>query len=121
MKVKINSVYSPGDIKRERVSFTALKAVEISNYAVMDHTFTQEGDLSDKGRHVYRFPKKEINEGDVIILYSKKGSNSSGVRNGRNVHFFYWGRDTTIWNANNNDTCTLMEVHDSQVVKVNAD
>ncbi|MBL7937607.1 MAG: lamin tail domain-containing protein [Bacteroidia bacterium] len=121
MKVKINKVNSPGNLAKERVGFVALETVEISNYAVMDHSFSNDGDLSDIGRHVYKFPKKVIPQGDKIVLYTKRGTNSAEQKEGYTVHFFYWNRAATVWNANDRDTCILMEVHDTQVVKVNAD
>ena len=121
MKIKINKVNSPGNLEKERVGFTVLENAEISDYAVMDHKFTESGDLSDKGRHVYRFPKKSIPKGDRVILYTKVGTNSSEKKDGYTAHFFYWNRKATVWNANNKDTCNLLELHDTQVVLVNSD
>lgn len=123
MKVKINGVYSPGDIEKERVSLTVLENVNMSNYAIMDHTFKQDGDLSDKGRHSYRFPSKLVSKNDFVVLYTKEkpmGVKDEKVEKDIKHHFLYMGRKSTVWNKNGGDTCTLMEVHDSHIVKVNS-
>lgn len=123
MKVKIVGVYSPGDIEKERVHLKIVEdKVNIGRYAVMDHTFNAEGELIDIGRHVFRFKSQDIKKADHIILYTKVGKYHTKIREDKTTaHFIYWGRKAPVWNKAGGDTCTLMELHDSQVVKVNTD
>ena len=48
--------------------------------------------------HTYWFPNKSINKGDLVVVYTKSGSDRvRKLTTGKNAHFYYFGLDSTIW------------------------
>lgn len=120
MGIHIVRVREKGNLDEERLVLRADKDTNTSGLVVMDATFNEEGDVSNKGRHAYRFPPKEIDKGDFVVLYTRSkpenGKDHSVGDDGKTkTHFFYWDRDATVWNQDG-DHCTLMRVVDSKVV-----
>lgn len=124
MKLEITNIKTPGTLDTERVVLLAKEAVDIGNYYIVDETFDEEGKLSNIGRHVYKFPSKQIAKDEHVVLYTRAKHRDSinekldPDNNKLKYHFFYWGREKTVWNANGKDTCTLLEVHHKKTVPV---
>lgn len=119
MKIKIENVLDKGNLERERVILKVVSDENIGNYVIMDSTFDQEGDVSNTGRHGYKFSSKEVKKGDFICLFTKNkdGSSKSEFKNttGSTTHCFFWGRWATIWNKDS-DCFYLMYLLDSRKV-----
>ncbi|MBK7310349.1 MAG: hypothetical protein IPI93_06045 [Sphingobacteriaceae bacterium] len=108
------------DLAKEYLALKALKNLNTSRYVVMDTTFDEEGDVANLGRHAYKFPAKEIKEGDFVVLYTRAKPNNWPLEkphdNGTiTTHYFYWERGATVWNQGG-DRCTVMKIVDSKNV-----
>jgi hypothetical protein len=100
MNVKIREVRDGGKLEKERVVLEVVAEDDIGYFLVCDSTYTADGKLSNKLRHIYWFPDKKVSPGDLVVLYTKGGQQSQkpfdiGVGT---THFFYWGLKETVWN-----------------------
>lgn len=113
MKIKIFKVQKNGDETKEYVTFQVTENCQIGHYLVCDNTYTSAGKLSNKVRHVYWFPNRTVNKGDVVYLYTGKGKNSKQEHDdGSTTHSFYWGLGTAVWNDASADAAVLMLLSD---------
>jgi hypothetical protein len=110
MNVEIRSIRDPGDLANERLVLRVLKDCDIGRYLTFDTTYTQDGKVSNLVRHPYWFPDKEVNAGDLVVLYTKTGRRSQlSNDDGSSSHFFYRGLDRTIWNQSG-DCAVVLEI-----------
>lgn len=111
MDIKIRSLLDKkGD--NERIVLDVVKKTQLGRFIIFDTTYDEDGVESDKNRHSFIFPSKDVEEGDIIILYTKKGKNRTTTnQKGVPLHFFYWGLDCKVWN-NNEDEALLVHVDD---------
>lgn len=118
MDLQIIKVADNGDLEKERVIIKVLKDCLISWYLIFDNTYNEDGTLSNLWRHLYIFPKRRVNAGDYIWLYTKDG-NGTQWRNDSNTttHVLYWGLGETIWN-HDEDRAYLVKYEDSQTFEV---
>lgn len=120
MKLKIVSVREQGDAKAEYLMLQALEDCNLSSYAVVDNTYDSNGAPSNKLRHTFFFPSKQVKKGDYISLHTKAGKNVLGeTNNGNPVHQFFWGLATSVWN-DTGDTVHLLEISDIAKLKIPA-
>lgn len=99
MNVKIKYVKDKGELVNERIVFAIEANINIGEYALFDTTYKGNGIVSNKLRHAYWFPDKEVNVGDLIVVYTKSGKTNKKLnKDGSYSHFFYWGLQSTIWN-----------------------
>lgn len=118
MKLKIDSVVDYGTHDSEKVLLTVLEDCNLKYYQIADTTYTSEGKISDKLRHFYWFPVKDVKKGDTIILYTKEGNNTSKqLPNGKTQYTYYWGLDNFVWN-NDGDAAVLFEINKWKTTKV---
>ncbi|MBK7129031.1 MAG: hypothetical protein IPM74_03495 [Crocinitomicaceae bacterium] len=120
MSLEIQRVIDKGNLEKERLFLTATSDVNVSGYVVMDSSYDNDGDVVNLGRHAFRFPTKLIKSGDTVSLYTRAKPagwvDEKYIENGSNLaHFFYWGRETTVWNRGG-DYCTLLKVMHSKAV-----
>jgi len=110
--LRIVSVADAGKYDRERVVLRARHACNVGRYAVIDATYAPDGVVSNINRHFFWFPDLDVDEGDYILLYTKKGQDRT-FRNaeGEVIHAFYWGFDKpeTVWNRDA-DAVTVVRV-----------
>ena len=51
-------------------------------------------DVSD----TYWFPNKEVDVGDLVVLYTKAGEfREKELKAGGKAHFYYWDRPAAVW------------------------
>lgn len=102
----------------ERLVLDVIKDCRLGRYVVLDTTYDNEGNVSNKNRHVYLFPTQALKKGDLVVLYSKKGENSTiENKNGSISYFYYWGLDSTVWN-NEGDEALLLHIDDFEIKEV---
>ncbi len=119
-KVKIRSIVDHGH-QTERIVLDIIADSDIGEFLVLDTTYNSNGQVSNKVKHPYWFPDKEVQKGDTVVLYTKKGENSSKINtNGTTTHFFYWNLDINIWN-NDGDCALLLHVYEWEAHKVAAE
>jgi len=114
MKLKIMSIENGGDAKDEYVRLKVLEDCNLIDYALVDTTFTADGKVSNKNRHFYWFPHKDVKKNEVVRLYSSIGDNVSSTSNTDiMIHKVYWNLGSPVWN-NEGDKAVLFEIKDKQ-------
>ena len=110
MKIIIKYVKDAGDLDNERVVLKALDSLNIGSYLIADTTYEGENEVSDRLRHVFWLPDKQVSEEDLIVIYTKKGNDKTRLgKSGNKIHFFYWGLSRTVWNKEE-DAVTLFSI-----------
>ncbi|MEE9466058.1 MAG: hypothetical protein V3W14_10860 [Candidatus Neomarinimicrobiota bacterium] len=118
MKIKINYVSDAGILKDERLVLEAIGDDDIGSYIIADSTYTSGTTISNKLRHTYWIPDKQVSKGDIIVIYTKKGQNKSRPNDaGGETHFFYWGLERTVWNMGH-DVATIFKIAEWEWKKV---
>lgn len=100
MKLEVNGVRDAGDIDKERVVIKATSNLDVGFYMLFQAGYYNDT-VTNGVRASYWFPDKEINAGDLVILYTKKGTNSEKPLESSTSHFFYWGQEEPLWNKEN--------------------
>ncbi|MCX6995686.1 MAG: hypothetical protein NTV49_01030 [Kiritimatiellaeota bacterium] len=112
MKLKIVKIVDRASPDNERLWLKVLQDADMKFYVVFDTTYTGTNAISNLQRHAYWFPSKAVRAGDNVVLYTRKGTNSTQPNSdGTHSHFFYWDMDKTVWN-NQGDCAVLFEVVD---------
>lgn len=99
MSFRISSIANAGDLSKERLVLRADEALDVGAYAIFccwaaDGDEVSSGDLPA----AYWFEDQKVGKGDLIVLYTKSGKRSSKLSDrGKTSHFFYWGRQSTLW------------------------
>jgi hypothetical protein len=98
MDLEVLYTLGKGDIENERIVLKVLNNCNIGDYILFDTTF--DGDsFSNKVRHSYWFPDKNVKTGDRVILYTNIGEGASKINKaGHRSHFFHWDLGRTVWN-----------------------
>lgn len=95
--------------KEEYVRLRARLDVNLREYAIVDKTYDKDGNVSNKFRHIYRFPDVTVKMGEFIRLHSGKGRyHRQDNSNNTVTHHFYWNADENIWN-DGGDEVTLIK------------
>lgn len=111
MSLEIININNKGTASEEYILLKAAKTINLNNYAVVDRTFDEEGNVSNIFRHFYRFPSQQVKEGEYVSLWTKKGTYQYGTTTeGNPVHRFYWGSDAAIWNDANIESAEVLRV-----------
>lgn len=118
MNLKFKKIGNKGK-DNEYILFYAEGDVSLHNYLIHDDTFDSDGDISNKLRHMYRFPRISVKVGQYVALYTKKtGRYVLGNCGTTPCHIFYWGTNTSIFNQDG-DTLYLLLI--SQTAKAKLD
>jgi len=110
MKIRIDSVHGHDDTYGERVLLTALQDCDLCYYMIADTTYTSNGKISNKHRHVKWFSPLDVKTGERVALYSGNGTYSKEVHSGTTWHKIYWNSGTKIWN-DDADAAVLFELN----------
>jgi hypothetical protein len=117
MKVKIISVHNQGDYDEEYVLMEVKESCNIGKYILADSTYTDAGHVSNKVRHTFWIPDKDVEKGDLVSVRTKTGTDTTIIKaSGTRVHRFYWGLKTAVWN-NDGDCAVLFELNTWQLFK----
>ena len=102
MKLEIKSIEGIGDPTRERVVMRAKADLDMTVYAVFCCKFGKAAaPIAGPIVAVYWFGPKELKKGDLVVLYTKAGDRAEKTTDdGRTSHFYYWGKNETIWDDN---------------------
>ena len=116
--LKINDVHFKGE-ENELLSISVTEDGNLKGHLLVDRTF-ENGKPSNKIRHTFVFPDKEVKKGEFIRLYTGKGEDRTEKNSeGETVHCFYWGFNNTgrVWNKEGDYAIILnYEVEDSCAV-----
>ena len=111
MKLKITAVRDIRNIDSERVVMEATEDCDLGDYILFDTTYTEKGGVSNEWRHIFIFPNKKVKKGEIVRVYTKKGSTGEIPAKGDTPHHynFYWNLEKSIWN-DNGDCAHLYEI-----------
>lgn len=112
MRLKLTSFGDAGNLSEERVGFRVLQSCNLK-FFVAYHTEKTDNGFFNQPNHVFWFYPKDVNAGDEVVLYTKKGVDSTEERDNHKIHFFYWGLDEPI--LKDGDCIVLSEVEDWSV------
>jgi hypothetical protein len=115
MNVKLVSFADAGNIQKERVVFRATEDTDIGNYMVLCSQSDELGTASSGANTAYWFPDVAVKKEDLIVLYTKSGTDrKKDVTGGHTAYFYYWGSPEPIWNTTT-ATLVLLETNDYTV------
>lgn len=97
MNLKLKSVAEKGNFEKERLVINVLNDADVGDYILMQ-TGMSNGNVNIAVSGTYWFPNQSVNAGDLVVLYTKSGTNKTkDLDGGRKAHFFYWGKNAAIW------------------------
>lgn len=100
----------------ERVVLYVLADCNLNDYLMFDSTYDEEGNISNKHRHMFVFPDQNVKKGDFVWIYSKDGNAyKRGNNSNTTTYILYWGLNCHVWN-NDGDTVHLIH-YDGYVFK----
>lgn len=101
MSAKIIAIKEVGEISNERVVARVKGNIDIGAYVLLSTGYADES-VTNEVEDAYWFPDKDVSEGDLVVLYTKRGRDKTREnKNGSKTHFFYWGKDSAIWGRSN--------------------
>lgn len=75
----------------ERVVLYVLEDCNLNWYLLFDSTYDENGNVSNKHRHMYVFPDQQVKKGDYVLLYTKTGKDHTHVNKvGTTTYNLYW-------------------------------
>ncbi len=99
MNVELRSIADKGNLEKERLTLRVLADVNIGEYLLI-RAIHSGGSLTNGVKDCYWFPDKLVDKGDLIVLYTKAGTQSSReLEGGNTAHFFYLSLERPIWNS----------------------
>lgn len=115
MRLEITSIADTGDVSKERIVMKAVTDLDVGDFAVFKSSVGSTGQEPTAGRKAaYWFPDENVVTGDLVVLYTKRGSRSTKrLDSGGTVYFFYWGKDESQW-GDSQSGVVLLEVADWQ-------
>lgn len=97
MNITLRSVISRGDYQKERVTFRCNADTDVGQYLFLQ-TDSNDGLPTTGVKRTFWFPDKTVRKGDLIVLYTRSGTQSEKVlTTGSKAHFFYWGVPVPAW------------------------
>ena len=116
MKFEIKIV-NTGDIKNERVVLKALEDFDIGYYIIARSSLLSENKISDSIDNVFWLPAQIIKKDDLVVLYTRKGSNSNRQNdNGSKTYFYYLNLENPIYEKPI-DCAILLELNNWKTVE----
>lgn len=115
MDIEISHFVGVGDLSVERIVLKAQAATDVGGFSIYAANEAQdaEGGALSGGVLAYWFPDQEIKAGDLVVLYSRKGSRKTKeLSDGKTVWFFYWGRSQSVWRKEGGRRAVLLEALD---------
>lgn len=92
MNIEIVDIKDRGNKNKERLVLKAKANLDIGYYIVFLTIKTGADSFSSNPEKIYWFPDKKVQEGDLVVLYTKTGTDSSTLnKSGSTSYFFYWG------------------------------
>jgi hypothetical protein len=94
--IKINN---SGEVSSEYVFIEVVADCNAGDYLLTDSTYGADNAPSNKLRHVFFFPSKEMKAGEYIVLWTKSGTYNLGKTSTNSPqHNLHWNLKETVWN-----------------------
>lgn len=102
MKYKIRGLREPGNLEKERVAIEILEDGDAGNLIITSTIQQGPGKVSPKIKNPYWIPDQQVNKGDLVIVYTKKGqSNVRENDDDTKSYFFYMGMTEALYGTGN--------------------
>ena len=99
MDVVLRSIADPGNLDKERVVLKVDADCDIGDYILLV-TGQRKGAVTNNIRSSFWFPDKLVRRDDLIVVYTKTGTQNSRIQpSGSEIHFFYWDIAETMWDT----------------------
>ena len=83
-------------------------SLTLSNKGEKCQMFFSEGQVNTGVSSTFWFPDKEVQTGDLVVVYTKEGKASEKLlESGKRAHFFYWGRSAPQWASSSHGVVLL--------------
>jgi len=107
---KITEINNSSEAKNEYIRLKASIGVNTKDYALVDRTFEENGNLSNEFRHIFVFPDILLKPNEEVIVCTGTGTNGKGKYKTGNeeYHRLYWGAKACIMNDKGGDRITLI-------------
>ena len=97
MTLELRSIVSPGDLDKERITLRANSDLNVGDYLLAQSGYADESPTINFF-HTYWFPNKRIESGDLVVIYTKQGAESTRkLTTGKKAHFYYFDLTSAIW------------------------
>ncbi len=107
MKLKLKAVADKGNFQRERLVIKVLNDTNVGEFLILRTGFA-DGQVNIDVSSAYWFPDKSVKAGDLVVLYSKPGTNKDkALDSGNKAHFYYWGESKVLWATPDNAAVLL--------------
>ena len=109
MNIELNYIKDSGNIDKERIVFNVISDTELGKFLVAQTELLEDSRFSSKLGNIYWFPDQQVKAGDLVVLYTKVGINTSiQNENSTTTYFYYWGLDT-VHNQNINACIVILD------------
>lgn len=107
MNLELRSIIAAGDLGNERLSLRALDDLDVGDYLVAQSGYVDDNPTTDF-YHTFWFPFKPIQKGDLVVVYTKVGTNKERVlQRGNKAHFYYLDLKSPIWTRSDSGAVLL--------------
>jgi hypothetical protein len=111
MKLSLIRIANRGEISNERLHWKVIADTGLGNYVALATVYSSPTTFTAMPKSLFWFPSKPVKAGDNIVLYTKAGSAKSEPQaDGTTNHFFFWGKATPLFAANE-DCCVTLELN----------
>ena len=92
MNIAIDYIKDPGNLDKERIVFAVKNDEQLGKYLIAESVLIENTRFSAKIKNVFWFPDQELKQGDLVVLYTKLGTNNINKNeDGSTTYFYYWG------------------------------
>lgn len=100
MKFNVRGVREPGELDKERVVVDLLEDGNTGTLIVASTTQQDSNRISARISSPYWVPDQDVKKGDLLVIYTKKGSRNTKENNdGTTSYFFYMGLTEELYSA----------------------
>ena len=106
MQLELKSFADAGVLDKERLIIRVLADVNIGSYVVLRSKKNENGMTITGTKDAYLFPEVKVSSGDMIVLYTKRGTSRKKVLEGDGGmgHFYDWSKGYPCWGADSSNT-----------------
>lgn len=99
MNLAISRVADKGLFDKERLVIKVTQDTDVGTFVIFRTGVTNDA-VNINVSETYWFPDKRVKAGDLVVLYTKSGTNSEKILDtGNKTHFFYWGKSQALWST----------------------
>lgn len=114
MDLKIKQAKDTGNVEKERVILEVKADTDIGKYIFVKTEELTETTMASDLLHPFWLPDKQVKKGDLVVIYTKKGTAREKVSaSAKTSHFLYLGQSTPLW-TNKKDIALLLHLDEME-------